>query len=302
MPLEEVKMTYRLKGALALLVSLGLACGATVPGEASVEVEECSDGSDIDDATLIAWEFEESVHEMITCGSLTFQLIYALVETAQTILTDPAGLPGGFSFDDGQYVTTGVGVSMDLVLRYGPDSPGGEAGETIPYNVFDLDSYLTDASAVEEDGVVTVTFSEPGPLVALIGRGGAPSSPLVLTEADLASFSANLAGLKLKSQIHVDHEKVSSVITYEIDNPAVFVSNALLGMQLDMSLVGAATGVRDDLGQSLETTTWDVTYGELAGTLDGVIEAEVVGGPFDFHLRYDYSPVAVDPAITVTCL
>lgn len=290
--------------ALGLSVILGLACASGTPGEATVDVDECAaDGDDVTDETYIVWEFKDSVHEMITCGSLTFQLMSALIETAQTFLTDPAGVPSAFSYQDGGvYSTVGVGVAMDLVFRYGPDSPGGQAGDPVPHNLFDPDSYLVGADAVEEGDNLIVSFVEPGPLVALLGRGGSPQSPLTLSAADLANFAANLGSLKIKAQILVDDERIFSVITYNVDNPAVFVTDALLGMKMNMALVQAATGSRDDLGQQLTSTTWDVTYGDLAGTLDGVIEADVVGGAFDFHVRYDYSPLSVEPAIEITCL
>jgi len=295
-------MRRKLTGALCVLGALSLACGSTGPGEATIEVDECSDGADVDETTLIVWEFEESAHEMVTCGSLTFQFMRALIDTASTLLTNPAGLPEAFSYADGVYTTTGEGVAMDLTFRYGPDTPGGEAGETITANLFDLDSYLVDAVAVEDGETIEVSFTEPGPLAPLLGHGAQPESPLVLTEADLAVLAASLASLKIKSTIYVDHEKVVSTITYEIKTPVAFVTDALLGMKLDMRQVDAASGVRDDLGQEMETTTWEVTYGDLAGTLDGVIEADVRGGPFDFRVTYDYSPTARYPNVDITCL
>ena len=294
-------MNYRLTAVLTALLGLGLACG-TAPGEATVDVEECADGADVDETTLIVWELEDSVHEMITCGSLTFQLIFALVDTAQTLLTEPSSLPSAFSYADGAYTTTGEGVSMDLVFRYGPDTPGGQAGDDIAHNLFVLDSYLVGADAVKDGEVVVVTFSEPGPLAPMLGRGASPQSPLTLTETDLALLSSNLSSVKIKAQIHVDDEVVTSVITYDIDNPAVFVLDALLGLQMNMELVSAASGARADLGQQLQSTTWDIAYGEVTGTLEGTIEADVTGGPFDFQVRYDYSAISSEPAIDITCL
>ena len=293
----------RLPWVLAGFLGLGLACTSATPGEATIDVEECTvDSTDVDETTYIVWEFKDSVHEMITCGSLTFQLLYALIDTAQHFLTEPASVPSAFSYDSGVYTSLGVGVAMTLTFRYGPDSPGGTSGEDIPHNLFAADSYLVGAEAIEEDNVLIVTFTEPGPLVALLGKGASPQSPLTLTAADLAIFADNLASLKIKAQIQVDDERIFSVITYDVDNPAVFVGDALLGMKMNMKLVQSASGAREDIGQDLSTTTWDNTYGDLAGTLDGTIEADVVGGEFDFHVRYDYSPISVEPNINISCL
>lgn len=300
--MEETAMKRPFRLTLAMMAIFGLACGQTLPGEADIDVEQCSGNTDVDDATLITWEFKDSAHEMITCGSLTFQFLFALIETAETILTEPTSLPSAFSYADGLYTTTGTGVAMDLSFRYGPDTPGGTPGEIVPYNVFSLDSYLTGATSREENDAVVIAFSEPGPLAALLGKGAAPQSPLTFNESDLAVIAANISSLKLKSVIFVDDERTTSVITYEINNPAVFVTEALAGMQMSMELVNAATGARADLGQSLETTKWDVVYGDLAGTLDGTIEADVTGGPFDFRVVYEYLPTFVEPSISITCL
>jgi hypothetical protein len=292
-----------LLSAVALLTALSLACtGTTTPGEATVEVDDCAGDADVDDVTYIVWEFEDSAHEMITCGSLTFQLIWALIQTADSLLTDPASAPSAFSYADSTYTTTGQGVVMDLTVLYGPQSPGGTGGEPVGADLFDPDSYLVDADGTDNgDGTVTVTFSSPGPLVALLGQGDSPASPLTLTDDDLGVFAENLAGLKILSAIHVDDEVTLSTITYDINNPAAFIGDMLQGMQMNMEVV-TASGSRADLGQTLSTTTWDVVYGDVAGTLDGTIEIEVTGGDFDFTARYDYQPIDPYPSVTISCL
>lgn len=288
-------------GALSVTVALILACGS-MPGEADIDVDACAGDADVDDTTEIAFSFEESVHEMVTCGNLTFTLLKALLDSAQTFMADPEAVPNAFSYADGVYQATGTGVAMDVWFRTSSDTPLGEPGERIEADLFGLDSYLAGASSSDNgDGTVTVTFDEAGPLAPLLGRGDNPRSPMVLTGADALVFVSNLGTLKLKGVILVDDDRDPVRVTYEIDNPASFVSDTLTRSRLSMDLVTAAA-TREGLGQALEPTEWDVVYGDSAGTLDGVIEADVVGGPFDFHVVYSYLPTDADPAISITCL
>lgn len=287
--------------ASGLLAVLGLGCGEVLPST-TVAVDDCANDANIDDVTLMAWEFEESIHEMVICGSLTYQLLLALADTAQNLLLDPSGLPAAFEYDNGAYITTGEGVSMDMVFRYGPDTPGGTAGEDIAHNLFEVDSYLQGAETSQKGDVLVVQFTEPGPLVAMLGQGEAPSSPLMLTETDLLVIADNLMSLKVKAQIHVDHEVVTSVFTYDIDNPAVFVWDALSALRVDMNLVSSATGLRADQGQSMQTVSWDIAYGEVMKNLEGTIVAEITGGAFDYQVRYDYNAMFSTPDVEIMCL
>jgi hypothetical protein len=277
-----------------------LACGAE-PGEAVVEVDECAGDADIDDTTFIAYPFKDSIHEMVTCGSLTFTLLWALVDSALAFMTDPDAIPSAFSYSDGRYTAQGTGVAMDLWFKAGPGTPGFDGGDPIPVNLFSLDSYLSGADATDNgDGTVTVDFDEPGPLAPLLGRGANPESPLVLTATDGETLALNLSGLKLRGNILVDDDRDPVVVTYEINNPPAFVADALVGNRLSMDLV-TATAERGDLNQELTPSTWEIAYGDVAGTLDGNIEVDVLGGPFDFHVSYVYVPTDQEPAITITC-
>lgn len=285
-----------------LLVALMVGCTDTAPGDAEVDVAECSGDNDVDDNTLIVWDFKESAHEMITCGGLTFQLIGALIDSAQAFMEDPNSLPSAFSYDSGLYHTAGTGVAMDLWFLAGSGSPVGTAGEPIDVNLFDPDSFFVGMDLTDNgDNTVTLTFDEPGPLAALLGRGDNPDSPQLLTDADAAVLSTNLLTLELAGSVFVDDVRTVSTISYELSNPAQALSETLSGMRLDMRQV-SASGAREDLGQDLSTPVWDVEYGDIAGTLDGTIELDVVDGPFDFHALLEYYPIDIEPAITITCL
>ncbi len=290
-----------LRGTLAIAIGFTLACGAMTPGEAEIDVEDCAGDADVDDTTFITWEFEESVHEMITCGSLTFQLLFALLDTAQDLFSNPGSAPDALDFSGGVYTATGTGVVMNIMFLYGSGTPGGSEGDLITADLFDPESYLEGAEVTEDGDTVTVSFDEPGPLAALLGRGDDPDSPQTFTDDDVETIAENLGSLQIDSVIYVDHEQDFSTIIYQIESPEETVADMLLSSEMDMKMI-SATGVRPDLTQELEPTVWSIDYGELHGTLDGVIEADVTGGPFDFHLEFEYLPTVVEPFVTITCL
>jgi len=176
-----------------------------------------------------------------------------------------------------------------------------QGGEPLAADPFQADSYLLGAQATEQGGSITLTFDDVGPLVSLLGQGAAPESPLTLTQDDLLEIVERYGGMKADAVIHVDDEVDTSTITYDVESPAMFVRDMLLSAPMDLDMV-SATGARQDLGQDMATLAWDVQYVDASNALDGVIEVEVVGGAFDFHVRYDYLPVDPWPVITITCL
>jgi len=293
----------RLVGVLALIALSTLACSGTEEKEATYELDECQEkGSDLSDNTLIAWDFEASVHEMITCGSLTFTLIRAVVDSADELFTGGGGKPGAFTYEDGTYVVNGEGVVMEISLKYTNDTPGGAVGDKVPGNIFDAEHFLVGADAVLEGADLIVSFTEPGPLVALLGRGEAPESPLRLSPADLTALGDTFGRLRLKSVIYIDDVRDNAVITYKINNGGETLIDTLFSNTSAMEMTDDATATRDDTSQSLVTTRWNIDYGDVHGALDGVIEADVVGGEFDYHVEYAYDPLIADPEVTFTCL
>ncbi|MGC6507181.1 MAG: hypothetical protein ACON4U_02150 [Myxococcota bacterium] len=268
---------------------------------ADIDVSECAGDADIDDTTFIVWEFEDSVHEMITCGNLTFVLIRALLDSGKDLLTGDAKLPEAFSYEDGAYMVTGDGVAMDMSFTRGANTPGGSSGSRIEHDLFAIDNYLENAQVFNSGDGVEIEFNGVGPLVSLLGKGSNPSSPLTMSPMDLAVFAANLGTLKLDSRIYVDHEHTLSVVQYEIDNSPSLLINLFSNFSMDMDKA-TATASRTDLSQSLEPTVWNISYVDASNSLEGAIEADVVGGPFDFHVVLDYNPLFTEPDITITCL
>lgn len=289
----------RFWGARAPAVAFGIGwgllsgCTPTVPEAEVVDLGECAGDADTDDTIRIAEEFEASAHEMIQCGNLTFQFIGAVIATAERWSGSPAEVPSAFSYDQGVYTTTGEGVRMHLTLHDAAGSPLGA-------DVFDPDAFLVGADAQTSDGTTTVTFTEPGPLAGLIGQGQSPSSPLVLGEADLATFADNLGKLLLTTVIDVDDEVDTSRVTYYIEGDPVTLASAVLSNTMEMN-AQSGSAERSDLEQQLTTTVWDVDFVEGVHQLVGTIEADVTGGPFPFHATYTYDGVNTYPLTELTC-
>jgi hypothetical protein len=254
----------------------------------------------VDDTIRVAEEFEASAHEMIQCGSLTSQLVVAAVATGRQWTEDPAELPSAFSYEDGDYVTRGDGVVMTMSLTWGPDSGGGPAGTPLGVDLFDPDAFLVGATAETADGVTTITFVKPGPLAVLLGHGQDPASPLVLERSDLDAVAAAVGTLRLGTTIEVDDPVDVAVVTYVIPSDPVALAALLVAGELEMA-AREGRAVREDLDQELVTTTWDVGFVQASQTLLGAIEADVTGGPFPFHARYDYDGVNAFPETTLTC-
>lgn len=274
-----------------------LACG-TVPGTADVDVAECQGDADVDDTTFIVWDYEQSVHELITCGQLNMKLTQAVLTSFSTVLGDPSSLPEGWTYTDGAYTIQGQGVSMDIVFQYGPDTPIGQQDGDISYDLFDPATFLVNPVTSRDNDTYIVSYDEPGPLAALLGQGSDPPNPIRLDPAALSAAQAILGGLKAKAVIHLDDARTATV-TYHLESPEQVITSLLFGQQIDYDMVDASA-VRDDLGQQMTTTVWDITYNDALHGLMGSIEADVVGGPFDFHVVYTYT--GGDPAVEITCL
>lgn len=285
-------------GAWALALLAG--CVTTVPEAENVDLAECAGDADVDDTIRVAEEFEASAHEMIQCGSLTSQFVAAAIATGRQWTEEPAELPSAFAYEGGDYVTRGDGVVMTMTLTWGPDSPGGTAGVPLGVDLFDPDVFLVDATAETADGTTTITFAEPGPLVSLLGQGPAPASPLVLERSDLDEVAAAVGTLRLATTIEVDDPVDVAVVTYVIPGDPVALAMLLVAGELEMA-ARDGRAVREDLDQELVTTAWDVGFVQASQTLLGTIDADVTGGPFPFHARYEYDGVNAYPTTTLTC-
>lgn len=278
----------------ALAACLLAGCSENLWTGERIDVDRCAGDHDVEDVTSLAFLFEDSALAMVTYGGLRFLVITRLMYASQTYMADPDDMADGVTFDEGRYVMDGPDAGAEVWF--------GSAGEAVSQDLFDLDSYLVGADFVDNaDGTITVTFTGTGPLVWLLGQGDAPMSPLVLDEADAELFAANLGALDVYGTIWVDNDFGDSTISYTLTNPAEAVWEALVSPRMPMELI-SASGVRSDLHQDLTVTRWDVDYVALSATLDGDIQADVTGGPFDYRADYAYTPLDSFPAVTITCL
>ena len=131
------------------------ACGSNKADPAGA-LQECAEPGEIDEATLIAWDFEQSMHEMVQCGNLSAQLNRSLHEAAHTLLLDPARAPEAFSYRDGKFRVEQDDVSMTMTLTCGALSLGCTEGDVIEADPFLVESYLTGAQPEQFDGATLV--------------------------------------------------------------------------------------------------------------------------------------------------
>lgn len=196
------------------------------------------------------------------CGGLTSTLVIALVDGLVDFATDPSGsaLPDAYSYD-------GMGT------------------------------YPCGSRRLE--GTIEICYGDVGPLVELLGFGASPPNPLVIGLNDTGRLTNGVRGLHVQSVISLHDESGSSVITYDIESPRALVSALLTGNTLDLNAV-AASGTRDALSQVLTVDTWDVTYVDGVGELDGEISFDVAGDNFPFHASLVY-PQSNQPDVTISC-
>jgi hypothetical protein len=291
--------------AASTAIALGLAAAVAsspVGGDPTEALEVCAGDNDIADSTVIAVEFELSLHELIKCGGLQFALLSAVVTSAATAISDGAnGKPPEWAFQDGAYKTTGTGVSMDIVFKAGSATPGFNAGDPIAADLFAKESYLTGAAAQRNGAEVSVSFTGVGPLVGLLGRGPEPTSPQVFTDEDLAALSTTIGSLTSEATIFLDDQQTKSHFVYQIDVPPDDVQS-MLTAQGAVNNTEGATGDREDITQTMNTTAWDMRYQNLPQGLTGTTTAEVKGGPFDYQVTISYAGGGAAPLFTYSCL
>lgn len=287
-------------GVLALLLST--AC-ATEPdfGGASVDVDSCAGDADQQDALSMVLAFGDSAQELLVCGAITYQFLGAVVGTADSFAEGDEDWEERLTFDEGTYRVEGTGVAMDLSLTFGEDTPGGTPGEPVSSSLFVSDSWLVDATATQDGEDLVISFSEPGPLAALLGKGPLPQSPLTLSSDDLDVVALNLTTLVLEARVAVEDQRDTHAYTYQTNTPATSIESLIVERALVYAL-DEASGARPSLDQQASVSQWDLRY--LDGpnpALQGTVTLDITGGPFDHTATYLYLPEDPEPSVTVTC-
>jgi hypothetical protein len=263
----------------------------------------------VEDSLEIARDFKESCHELVVCGGLSASLSTTLISVLINAAAGSDTNAKGFIFDGkGTYATTqaAVGTKMDVQLLLGADTTFGKRGDLITFDLFSLDSYFTGAkitatASVDLTGKATtslgVAFTGKGKGFELLGLGDA-ASPITI---DAQKIADALGLIQLVTKIHVDDTQGHSTFVYDMDSPPVTVGAISKGDPIPMQLKGV-TGARQDLGQTLTITQWDIRYLDTSasGFLDGTIGFSIKGGTLPYTSTFSY-PKRKAPDVILAC-
>jgi hypothetical protein len=308
--------------AVALLVGCG---GSGGKGEDTAAVDPAAAATDAypglagcaDDLTkaqadrhlAILDESEDSMHEMVVCGGLYFQLLGDLVGYLATVAVngpDSAQLTEGYRFDGaGAYVAAppdAGSTSMHVRFHFGDDYTAGARGALVTDNLFDADSYLENVRVDLDTGTgeVLLRHDGPGPLVELLGLGTNPGRPVRLGTAEIDGIATEIGKLLVDLDIRVEDPRVLATVTYDVEVAQDTVAAVLAGDRavLDMT---SMTADSDDPQQHLVSRDWDVEYNDSQGGLDGTIGFVVSGGSFDYEGVWTYEASGWPTRRTVAC-
>ena len=294
------------------LASAGTGClGSEAEREEQAgELAECRGGASdeqVQDNILITEEYALGLAADLEHAwtpvlfALDFMLLWG-----QTIHGLAAGTPIGWSHDADtgtyRYGSNTAAIEMRVLLT--DDLAYGPAGTPVTEDVLSLDSFLSGAvvTADSETDTVTITYEQPGPLVALLGLGAAPGNPLVLDAEQRQAVLDRLATLALEPEFIAYGVTQSTLLDYHVIAAAQTIS-ALAEEEavLDLELV-AVNASRQDPSQRLTTDSWQVE--RTAQRVSGYTTFTVAGGYFPYKGRVDFTdvPLTVLPERSLECL
>ena len=284
-------------GVLGFL-SLSIAAPGCLGTEAEREeqggrLQDCWDGAtqqEVDENIFITEQYAGSLATSLeitwlpTLFAIDFLLLYA-----ETVAGAVGGMPPDWTFDQGvyRYEKTAAAIAMRVLLT--EESGYGPAGTVVTENIFALESYLVGATVVpsQTDDSVTITYSEPGPLVELLGLGPTPPNPLTLTAAERDTIVASLGKLAIEPD-YISYG-VTGPVTVDlhwVSPPETIASIAQGDLPIDIQLV-KVDAHREDLNQDLSTEIWDVD--QTGGDVGGYTTFTVSGGKFPYRGRIDFT-------------
>ncbi len=282
---------------IAPLVIALVACGSNKSDPTSA-LDECAAPGEIDEATLIAWDFEQSIHEMVQCGNLGAQLNQSLYQAAATLLMNPTRAPEAFSYSDGKFRVEQADVTMTMTLTCGALSVGCSEGDAIDADPFLVESYLIGAQPEAFDGAtLVIPYDEPGPLVKLLGKGANPANPIRISAAELGVFVHNIHQMRVNTVIDLDTSVHDSTVTYSLKTGRIDLQELHETNEFDYELKSASASRFD---QTADPTLWDITF--VDGGLSGEMELEVLGGTPEYMVRYTYGPASMTPLVDMQCI
>lgn len=270
--------------------------------------ETCSDGAtgeEIADSVLLTVEYGASLHEMVACGALLWQLCTDIAIGVVSAIIDGQAhaMPEGWSYDgEGDYTTVSKSTTMTTGLYTTRDYAFAQSGERITENVFLIDNYLSGISIDINwtTGSPELSYDETGPLVELLGFGASPDNPMSLSESDLSTVYNSLGSIAFDSAVVVEDVREYGTIKYELETSLQEVLEFLGDGEMRYDLI-KADGVRSDLDQTLTVEDWGIDFvGGSVGELLGSSVYRVEGGHFDYRGEIHFENSKVGDT-TLTC-
>ena len=144
------------------------------------------------------------------------------------LTTGDLSMPEGFSYEgDGVYTVDSGSGAIAKVLFYLPSKTSyGNAGEPIPFNLFDASNYFTGlkvSSGVEVglSGVKTTFefgFADSGPGAELLGLGASPKSPI---DVNVGAMTAALVKTTSRADGSIQPEQGDVVQSFQVQSPPI---------------------------------------------------------------------------------
>jgi hypothetical protein len=272
-------------------------------------VRSCIAGNAGQNLEIIA-ALEESMHELVVCGGMAQRFSVSFFDMLINVAKGAATNPNGFKYlGDGRYEAGGM---MVVSLHLAGPTSFGKAGDTIAFDLFDINSYFADAKVDIKAGKgamkadISIKFSSTNPGAELLGDMVTSGGKIKL---DFRKLVPLLGSIELRQEITVDDQRGSVSVNYNVVGKRVPIQNLVFakGSTSKTSngaplIVLGASASNPDVGQTLTITNWDMAFaGGGARTLDGSIEFEVRGGDFDYRGSFVY-PHRSSPDIELSCL
>ncbi len=296
---------------------------ANVNASADVSTElnliTCAQGlsdAEIASAAQIAFDLDQSMHELVACGGMTVSISAALITGVIGMVFDPDGdlIPSGLTYEgEGLYHTDGglgSSVSMDVRLYELVD------GEfvLVEADLFDPKSYLVgvevnaDADAdidfditnpldtkVSADATLEATYESAGPWAKILGLGDPPANPIHIS--DLAALDPDFGDIYIESDVRVSDVHGETEITFEVQTGKQALTEVFSSGGVSFDVV-SLSGENVSLGQTLQADEFAIEFvggNQLDGHVSFSVQADAMA--YVGVLQYDgaaFADVALD--------
>jgi len=269
-------------------------------------LEGCG-GANVEQELEIAVAFDQSIHELVVCGGMAARLSVSFLDVLVNAALGLEPSSDGWTYmGEGRWETGEGMMSAWFVLPF--DTSWGRAGEVIPFDVLDPESYFTGISVVASATIDTsgeartdllVEFTEPAPGFELLGVSSTPGESSIRLDFD--ALVERLGAIRMKQDVVVEDERDSVSVYYHVTNDGVPLRNLVFAAGASDMQIQGAWAEHHGTGQRLTVTDWGMAYGGgSAGTLDGSLDIVVTGGGFDYEAHFGF-PHRRYPDVTLAC-